>query len=237
MRAQSSPAIHSSIDVDTAPDSFSLPTSAVKQRAGRGDRQALIDAATELFSRQGFKATTLEEIAAAAGCSRSAIRREFGGKAGLLESIFVYKSLGKSAIPGFRGASQHNTLRQDICQLVEWEAGRMRGHKDFLDCTLSQDSADPVVTRIAANVSFSSAEVIGERLRRHPNLNDEERQFLLYAIQAVGFALGFVQPDLADPARTRSRIKKLAGTLADSIERHDALPGGPQPLLQSLLPV
>jgi AcrR family transcriptional regulator len=236
MRAQSSPAIHPSIDTDTAPDSFSLPSPALKQRADGGDRQALIDAATELFSRLGFKATTLEDIAAAAGCSRSAIRREFGGKAGLLESI-VYASSGPNASPCFRGASQHNTLRQDICQLVEWEAGRMRGHKDFLDCTLSQDSADPAVTRIAAQVSFASAEVIGERLRRHPNLNDEERQFLLYAIQAVGFALGFVQPDLADPARTRSRIKKLASTLADSIERHDALPGSPQPLLQSLLPV
>ncbi len=50
-------------------------------------RRRLIAAAAELFSRQGYKATTLREIAIEATCSESFLRREFGGKLGLLEEV------------------------------------------------------------------------------------------------------------------------------------------------------
>lgn len=43
-------------------------------------RNAVVAAALDLFARQGFEATSVEQIAAAAGVSRSTFFRQFGGK-------------------------------------------------------------------------------------------------------------------------------------------------------------
>lgn len=43
-------------------------------------RTAVVAAALELFERQGFEATSVEQIAQAAGLSRSTFFRQFGGK-------------------------------------------------------------------------------------------------------------------------------------------------------------
>jgi len=43
-------------------------------------RTSVVAAALELFERQGFEATSVEQIAAAAGVSRSTFFRQFGGK-------------------------------------------------------------------------------------------------------------------------------------------------------------
>ena len=237
MRTHSSPENHSIRDAGIVSGKFSLlSTTVVKQSNGGSDRERLVAAAAELFSRLGFKATTLREVATAAGCSRSAIRREFGGKAGLLESVL--RARGTDSLPQSSQESHPNTLRQEICQLVEWETSRMRKHRSFLDHTLPQEKAgDPAFTRIAGSLSLSSTEAIAERLRHHHNMHDDERKFLLYAIQSVGYALGFVQSDLAGLARTKSRVQQLASVLADSIERRNPLPGGSEVFVPSGLPI
>ncbi|MBN9185118.1 MAG: TetR family transcriptional regulator, partial [Microbacterium sp.] len=43
-------------------------------------RNAVVAAALDLFARQGFEATSVEQIAQAAGVSRSTFFRQFGGK-------------------------------------------------------------------------------------------------------------------------------------------------------------
>lgn len=43
-------------------------------------RTAVVSAALELFSRHGFEATSVDQIASAAGISRSTFFRQFGGK-------------------------------------------------------------------------------------------------------------------------------------------------------------
>lgn len=50
-------------------------------------RQAMLDAAAELFSEKGFEATTLSEIVARSGGSLSTLYELFGSKAGLLVAM------------------------------------------------------------------------------------------------------------------------------------------------------
>jgi AcrR family transcriptional regulator len=59
----------------------------VKEEASRRSRQRLIEAATDLFSRQGYQNTSVDEIAAAAGISRGSIFWHFESKAGLLLAV------------------------------------------------------------------------------------------------------------------------------------------------------
>jgi TetR/AcrR family acrAB operon transcriptional repressor len=50
-------------------------------------RQDLLDAALQVFSRQGYQAARLQDIAKAAGVTRGAIYHHFGSKAGLFNSL------------------------------------------------------------------------------------------------------------------------------------------------------
>lgn len=51
-------------------------------------RSAVLNAATELFSRSGFAATTMDEIAAAAGVAKGAVYHHFPTKEALFEEVF-----------------------------------------------------------------------------------------------------------------------------------------------------
>src|SRR5947207_11792505 len=57
-------------------------------------RQAVIAAATRLFAEHGFAATSIEEIAAAAGVSRATVFTSVGGKATLLKTALDVAIVG-----------------------------------------------------------------------------------------------------------------------------------------------
>lgn len=59
----------------------------LEQEKSGGRRQALLDAAAELFFEQGFAATSVDAIIARAGGSKRNIYSEFGNKEGLFSSI------------------------------------------------------------------------------------------------------------------------------------------------------
>lgn len=73
--------------------SMALPASTLRapsrprpRRAGRATRSRLIRAALELFTEQGFRATTTPELARRAGVAEATIYRHFSGKEALLNA-------------------------------------------------------------------------------------------------------------------------------------------------------
>ncbi len=60
---------------------------AIDAKHATDTRSRLLEAATELFAKQGYDATSTREIAAIAGCNISLISHYFGGKQGLLREI------------------------------------------------------------------------------------------------------------------------------------------------------
>ena len=83
------------------------------------DRQAtedaLVAAASELFSRQGYEGTTTRTIAEQAGCSEVLIQRYFNGKEGLL--IAVLRRLDNDSVVAF--------LHRPLCNSIVEEAREM----------------------------------------------------------------------------------------------------------------
>lgn len=63
------------------------PNVAPPSRDAERTREAILDAATTLFSRQGFEATALSQIAEAAGVARATPSYFFGSKAGLWQAV------------------------------------------------------------------------------------------------------------------------------------------------------
>jgi AcrR family transcriptional regulator len=57
-------------------------------------RRAVVDAAAELFVRQGYAATTVDAIAGSAGVSRKTVFNAVGGKAALLKLAYDWSIVG-----------------------------------------------------------------------------------------------------------------------------------------------
>ncbi|HSN11783.1 MAG TPA: helix-turn-helix domain-containing protein, partial [Propionibacteriaceae bacterium] len=73
------------------------------------DSQAEVVArAAELFRDQGFGATTIAQVARAAGVSAEFVYKNFGGKPGLVRAIYARSLLGVGDVP----AEQRSDLAQ-----------------------------------------------------------------------------------------------------------------------------
>src|SRR2546423_805864 len=68
--------------------------STLRAAQAQSTRQAVIAAATRLFAEHGFAATSIEEIAAAAGVSRATVFTSVGGKAKLLKTALDVAIVG-----------------------------------------------------------------------------------------------------------------------------------------------
>ena len=60
-----------------------------RRRSSEATREALIDAATELFAERGFDGTRVDQIAESAGVNKAMISYHFGGKKSLYNQILA----------------------------------------------------------------------------------------------------------------------------------------------------
>jgi AcrR family transcriptional regulator len=73
-----------------------------RREQARQNRSRIIATAEQLFLRDGYSATTVHEIAAAAGVSPDTIYKSFGGKPGLIRAIRDHALQGEGPIPAER---------------------------------------------------------------------------------------------------------------------------------------
>jgi AcrR family transcriptional regulator len=84
-------------------------------------RDALIDAATDAFARRGISASSLDEIAAAAGFTRGAIYSNFGGKEDLLLAVVEQRADRMlAAMWEAHEASDHDHLHDAAGAAEQW---------------------------------------------------------------------------------------------------------------------
>jgi AcrR family transcriptional regulator len=80
-----------------------------RTQAERSDatRAALVAAARPLFAERGYAGVGAEEIVQAAGVTRGALYHHFGGKPGLLETVYrqIEKELTEEVVQGALGSS------------------------------------------------------------------------------------------------------------------------------------
>jgi TetR/AcrR family transcriptional regulator len=92
------------------------PGSTAKIRDAGRSRKAILDAAERLFAERGFDATSLNDIAAAAGLSRGTPSYFFGSKERLYEAVLERVF-----------AEREEATREAFGPLVEWSEGKSGG--------------------------------------------------------------------------------------------------------------
>lgn len=96
-------------------------STAVRRDRARARPREILDAARDIFSRKGFEAARMDEVAAAAGVTKPAVYRYFSGKDRLIEAL-LDEDL---AIP-FRRLSQWvGEHPGPVADLIEGFAGRV----------------------------------------------------------------------------------------------------------------
>src|SRR5687768_10283751 len=94
--------------------------------------KALVDAARELFARDGYEATLLDDVARAAGVTKGALYHHFGGKKGLFRAVFEAEERRLMRMTGKASAAHRDP----------WK-GFYEGCRAYLEAVL-----DPGVQRI-----------------------------------------------------------------------------------------
>jgi len=101
-----------------------------RRAAARQRRQHILDAALELMLERGYAATTIADIATAAGASPETIYKTFGGKTGVVRALFHRALEGAGTVPAeersnrLRGVSTGHELVAGWAQLASEVAPR-----------------------------------------------------------------------------------------------------------------
>ncbi len=151
-------------------------------RPQRG-RQKLLDAATELFESQGYFATTVEEITAAAGVSKGLVYNYFSSKEELLVALIddaTSKMTSIAEVPAEGGS-----LQASLIQLVDRYFEFLKSHRRFLKLQLTL-MLMPELRSVVAEPQRRRAELLldetRKRLDRAGVAGPKKRARLLLAI-------------------------------------------------------
>jgi len=94
----------------------------VKSKGGRGARQRILDAAAELFYREGINATGVERLAAESSVSKRTLYQHFPSKTAVVEEYLrsIQQRVADSVLPGVDG----QTPRERLLAVFEAPTGR-----------------------------------------------------------------------------------------------------------------
>ena len=133
-------------------------------------------------------------------------------------------------------ATQTSHLRRHISHLIACEIAQVAEKHGPLPGTSARDHDFPVEMQIAAS-SFSTDSNAFDRLMRHRNVSQQDRQFLRYTIHAVGFVMGMRTARGESLGSVQRQVREVAEILAHAIEQRDTPSGRSQWCFSSLFPV
>jgi AcrR family transcriptional regulator len=129
-------------------------------------RQAILDAALDVFARRGYHAASIDEIAHAAGISKALIYEHFPSKRHLHESLLqvnvddIFSRLVESAATGEPGEVR---LRAGVDAFLAW----VEEHGDAFRM-LFRDAVEPEVVEFVARVQAQATTAIADLIAREP---------------------------------------------------------------------
>ena len=190
-----------------------------KPRNRSAKQTALISAATSLFARRGYEATTTREIAARAGCSEGLIHRYFGGKSGLLFDIVKLHVAQGAATTIQHPASA--TLKAEIQKLVDWQLDRFWKEREFLCVAFSCGILHPELGNLLSKYMPARASLVAQRIRSYKECrrSNEDIEVLARTLVSLSFDLGFIRPAILRQNReqTRNIARRAAALLSRSV--------------------
>jgi AcrR family transcriptional regulator len=195
-------------------------------------REALIDAANQVFAEHGYDAATTREIAERAGCAEGLIHRYFAGKRGLLLAILDQRAAVVTDEFG-AGLAEVESVQEEIEQILLHELDAKWERRDFMRVCVSQAAIDAELgAAVRAKVQERFVDFIACRLRRHQEAGriraGVDIGAIAHALSGIGFAIGFMYQFAFAGHRAESdrTVRAAADAIARGISRPDSNEGG-----------
>lgn len=130
-------------------------------------RDAIWDAAIDLFAQKGFDETTVDDIAQAAGTSRRSFFRYFSSKSDLMaQGILSYETLLTEAIQSCpRSCSLSEVFRHTVLRVAQHSASQPRTRK-IMEIAAKYPAAREAQVARLAEVQDHLAEAFARRCRK-----------------------------------------------------------------------
>jgi AcrR family transcriptional regulator len=161
-------------------------------------REQLLDVALRLFAARGFAATTMDDIAAAAGVTKPLLYQHFASKRALY--LELVDSIARDMLLAISGAtSEANGPRQQVEAGFAAYFDLVVTHQDAFRVLFGSDLPDdPEMSRALRRVEDTVAEAVHALI--DAGLDSEHRRLLAYAV--VGMATGASRHWLASGSGT-----------------------------------
>jgi AcrR family transcriptional regulator len=157
-----------------------------RPRNATASKQALLQAAGELFGQHGFEGTTIRDIADSAGVDHALIARYYGSKADLYIAALVAEATGDQPRHDFEGLED----------MVESMVARMdeNGLGPVMQALIRSDTAGPIREAARAHMVRRMVDPMAERLKqRGVDGTDLRAEIVVAALIGInlGRALGW----------------------------------------------
>ena len=184
-------------------------------------RELLLDAATEVFARKGYAATTTDDIAAEAGVARTLIFRHFGSKSDLFRASQLQPFI--DLLEGFRAtwsAQQDEVWTAE--RLMRTMVGQMydsfRAHRSgVLGLAASTEALDADAAKEAREVLdavFADVTEIGKReARRRGWFAEEDLELSIRMIIGMVASMSTLDPLFLPGGRNRPSKNQIVDQL------------------------
>ena len=198
---------------------FPIPGLA-RRRDKAATRQALLQAAMQVFAARGFDAATTREVAARAGANEQLIQRYFGGKAGLLLAILERFGSEEQRCPGTL-PPPGDSVEAEIAGFLAFHLGHGLACRDFMKVALYRAIVDPAVAgEISRTVAAARIPCLRQRLEalRGKGAIDPAADLdaVATALSSLSFSLGFIDQVVFGmaPERAAAIARNMAAVIA-----------------------
>jgi AcrR family transcriptional regulator len=191
------------------------------ERRRQQTREYLLQAAARVFAEQGYHATSLDQVAAAAGFTKGAVYSNFKNKEDLFLALFkanydremeaLRATLGASDVPAEARLSDFVALIRDETRRVGDSFGLL--YEEFWLYAVRNPAAREQLIQLEDENVRGIAEVIeAERVRQGiPALESVERVARIISVLFHGIGrLRVLQPEAADDALLETAIAMIA---------------------------
>lgn len=192
----------------------------IRRRDKAATKQALLEAAMQVFAARGFDAATTREVAAKAGANEQLIQRYFGGKAGLLLAILERFGSEEQRSAGTLPPPQ-DSVEAEIASFLGFHLGHGLACRDFMKVALYRAIVDPAVAgEISRTVAAARIPCLRQRLAalRDKGAIDPTADLdaVATALSSLSFSLGFIDQVVfgMDPERAATIARAMAGIIA-----------------------
>lgn len=191
-----------------ASDPKPAPTTPRTRRRTSEVRELLLEAATDVFSRKGYAATTTDDIAAEAGVARTLIFRHFGSKSDLFRASQLQPFI--DLLEGFRETwnaqqegvwTEHRLMRTMVAHMYDsFRAHRsgVLGAAEALDPEAAKETRE-VLDRVFADVT----EIGKQEARRRGWFSEDNLDLSIRMIIGTVASMSILDPLFLPAGRTR----------------------------------